>query len=120
MKTEYITNDIAIIVRTIVRHTTTADMGRDGYYVTSGANRILCSAVSTKGELIIYAETNGDPVVLVEGNEADFVRLISDQDDGVDNVESGISRLKRLANHLANDDDADADWLRDRIEIASL
>jgi hypothetical protein len=123
MKSEYITNDIAIIVGTIVRHTTTADFDRDGYLLNSGVNRTLCTAVSTKGELIIYAETNGDPVVLFEGHEVDFVRLISDQeDDDWDNVESGISRLKSLAIKLAHDDETDADWLRDRIEwaIASL
>jgi hypothetical protein len=118
MKTKYLTNNLAVIVRTIRKHAATCDSDKQGYCINNGTNRQLCSAIDTGHDYVIYAETNGNPVVLFEGEELDFVRLISDEVGGEYDTTTGLERLRALADELDCEDNAAADWLRDRITIA--
>ena len=121
MKTEYITNNIKIIARTIREHAVTADQNTEGYLISLN-NRILCSAYSTDYDLIVFYRTNGDPVALLEGEEQNFIENISDFRGEVPDIMTGISRLIELASTIKHDDeDPDsADWIKERIKWAEM
>ena len=108
----YLTNRLRIVTRSIRRHVTTADTNREGYLKTDGTNRTLCTAIDTDGfSIIVYAETNGDPVVLCEGDEIPFAQCVGDN-FGTD---SGLARLIALSDEIRDEDRAAADWLDERI-----
>ena len=109
MKT-YITNDIAILDSTRTEHAVTLNTDANGYLIQNGTDVVLCTARDEEGNLYIYAETNGDPILLCEGKEMDFAKTIGDNADW----ESGMERLAELATKL---DEDNADWIAERIEV---
>ena len=74
----YITNDLAVFEDTIINHWVTTDYNAEGYQMQNGADRTLCEGQTEDGEWILYAETNGNPVVLFEGEGEEFVELMTD------------------------------------------
>jgi hypothetical protein len=74
----YITNDLAVIVDTIIKHWGTSDYNAGGYQLQNGTDRTLCEGQTAGGEWILYAETNGNPAVLFEGEGEGFVELMTD------------------------------------------
>lgn len=74
----YITNELAVKDDTIIKHWSTTDFNDDGYQLQNGTDRTLCEGQCESGEWILYADTNGDPVVLCEGEAEEFVSLMTD------------------------------------------
>jgi len=64
---KYITNKLAVVKDTIIKHWGTTDYNAEGYQLQNGTDRTLCEGQTEDGEWILFAETNGDPVVLFEG-----------------------------------------------------
>lgn len=62
---------------TILKHWTTSDMDYQGYLTQNGTARTLCEARAISGAWILFAETNGDPAVLYEGEADDFIALMT-------------------------------------------
>jgi hypothetical protein len=77
MKT-YIASNLQVIDSTIIRHWNTYDRDDQGYLTQDGTDRTLCEARATSGEWVLFAETNGDPVVLFEGDGQEFVEIMTD------------------------------------------
>jgi hypothetical protein len=114
MKTKYIHSGIKIDVDSIRHHATTADTHQGGAYLKKdGTDRTLCTAIDHHSEEVyIYAETNGDPVVLAEGSGADFARTVGDNGDPF----SGLVRLADLHALLTAEGNHVASWLEERLE----
>jgi hypothetical protein len=77
MKT-YIASNLQVIDSTIRRHWTTYDRDDQCYLTQNGTDRTLCEARATSGEWVLFAETNGDPAVLFEGEADEFIELMTD------------------------------------------
>jgi hypothetical protein len=73
----YITNDLAVLEDTIIKHWDTTDYNAEGYQLENGTDRKLCEGQTEDGEWILFAETNGNPVVLFEGEGEGFVKLMT-------------------------------------------
>ena len=74
----YITDDLAVFEDTIIKHWGTIDYNAEGYQLQNGADRTLCEGQTEDGEWILFAETNGNPAVLFEGDGEGFVELMTD------------------------------------------
>lgn len=113
-----IATNCTIIKRSIIRHAATCDTTKSGCVTSAGNERMLCSAVDSRGDIIVYLETNADPIVLREGHEAVFASSISDQVGSEYDLATGLGRLDSLAYELDGEDSEAADWLRERIGAA--
>lgn len=76
--THHIASGLAVDTATIIKHWSTSDMDAQGYLTQNGTDRTLCEARATSGEWVLFAETNGDPAVLFEGEADEFIELMTD------------------------------------------
>lgn len=112
----YLTSDYSVLTSSIVEHATT-ETSKDGYITTNGDTSVtLCTGMTEAGNILVCANTNGGPVLLVEGEEAEFLALISDQDDGESDLSTGYTRLTDLVDWMRSKGHT-ADWLSERVKI---
>ena len=109
-ETTYIANGIAVYDDTIVDHFVTTDTEYGGI-VHDGTDRTLCTAKAVpdkdnpQGYGVVYAETNSDPVVMCEGNEVEFLKLVSDCENGKPDIENAREELLEVADKLKESED---------------
>lgn len=96
----YITNDLAIKDESIIKHWDTTDFNAEGYQLQNGTDRTLCEGQTEDGDWILFAETNGGYAALYEGEEEEFIELMTDL-NGSQTKEEVISLI---LNAIQNDD----------------
>ena len=107
----YVTQNTPVIARSILDHKRTHDSNAEGFLLNNGTDRELCSAITMSGQLVFFAKTNGDPVLLHEDNVLPFIRSVSDCRGGVIHLETGIEALQIAADMVASEDSEAAAWL---------
>jgi hypothetical protein len=92
MNTYYLAKNLAVNTDTIIKHWETSDLDGNGYLQQNGTDRTLCEALTADGEWVLFAETNGDPVLLTEGNGDEFIDLLTSEnsDESRDDIRKAI------------------------------
>lgn len=110
--TYHIASGLAVDSDTIIKHWSTSDMDAQGYLTQNGTHRTLCEARARCGGWVLFAETNGDPAVLFEGEGDEFIELMTDSN-------SDQTREDVIKAILAAIQDPDLrDWASDTLNAA--